>query len=75
MRKHTLRQEQIISCLLQGMSNREIAQELGLAERTIKAAFNRLFIMHEIHDPDKISRVVLAVKMYRERNEPQGSTR
>ena len=37
------RERQIIDLLLQGCDNSEIAQDLNIAERTVKAHFNRLF--------------------------------
>lgn len=73
--RHSMREEQIISLLLQGMTNAEIGKELGVKERTVKSYMNRLFIKHDIHDERKINRVVLAVMMYQERNDPTRSTR
>jgi DNA-binding NarL/FixJ family response regulator len=37
------RERQIIELLLQGCDNAEIARDLNIAERTVKAYFNRLF--------------------------------
>ena len=34
----TPRQEQILDCIAQGMTNRQIGQHLGLAEQTVKNA-------------------------------------
>ncbi len=38
------RERQIIDLLLQGCDNGEIARDLNMAERTVKAYFNRLFV-------------------------------
>src|SRR3979411_1328125 len=38
------RERQIIDLLLQGCDNSEIARDLNIAERTVKAHFNRLFL-------------------------------
>ena len=38
------REQQIIDLLLQGCDNSEIARDLHIAERTVKAQFNRLFL-------------------------------
>ncbi len=61
------RQEQVIELLLQGCSNKEIGNRLGMAERTVKAHMNRLFLKYQINDPNKIKRVELAVKIYQEK--------
>ncbi len=61
------RQDQVIELLLQGCSNKEIGNRLGMAERTVKAHMNRLFLKYQINDPNKIKRVELAVKIYQEK--------
>ena len=38
------RERQIVELLLQGCDNSEIARDLNMAERTVKAHFNRLFL-------------------------------
>src|SRR5215467_5622953 len=57
------REQQIIDLLLQGCDNSEIARNLRMAERTVKAYFNRLFVRFGIHDG--IKRVKLATLIYR----------
>ena len=59
----SLRDRQIIDLLLQGCDNREIAKELNIARRTVKAHFNRLFLRFGI--ADGIKRVKLAILLYR----------
>jgi DNA-binding NarL/FixJ family response regulator len=57
------RERQIIDLLLQGCDNSEIARDLHIAERTVKAHFNRLFLRFGIKDG--IKRVKLATMLYR----------
>ena len=62
------RERQIVELLLQGCVNAEIARELNMAPRTVKAHFNKLFLRFGISDG--IKRVKLATMMYR-RQTPQ----
>src|SRR3954466_747400 len=57
------RDQQIAELLLQGCDNAEIATELNMARRTVKARFNRLFLHFGIRQG--IKRVKLAVLLYR----------
>src|SRR5450759_857734 len=57
------RERQIIDLLLQGCDNSEIAKDLHMAERTVKAHFNRLFLRFGIKGG--IKRVKLATLLYR----------
>ena len=57
------RERQIAELLLQGCSNEEIAQQLNIALRTVKAHFNRLFLRFGI--TGGIKRVKLATLLYR----------
>jgi Bacterial regulatory proteins, luxR family len=57
------REKQIAELLLQGCSNEEIAQQLHIALRTVKAHFNRLFLRFGI--TGGIKRVKLATLLYR----------
>ena len=57
------REQQIVELLLQGCDNNEIAKELNMARRTVKAHFNRLFLRFGI--ADGIKRVKLAILLYR----------
>jgi DNA-binding NarL/FixJ family response regulator len=59
------RESQIVELLLQGCVNAEIARELKMAPRTVKAHFNRLYLRFGISDG--IKRVKLATLMYRSR--------
>jgi DNA-binding NarL/FixJ family response regulator len=57
------RERQIVDLLLQGCDNSEIARDLNIAERTVKAHFNRLFLRYGIKGG--IKRVKLATLLYR----------
>src|SRR6202044_3851931 len=57
------REREIVELLLQGCDNAEIAKQLKMARRTVKAHFNRLFLRFGI--TDGIKRVKLATLLYR----------
>src|SRR3977135_1790414 len=57
------REQQIADLLLQGCDNSEIASQLKMARRTVKAHFNRLFLRFGINSGFK--RVKLATILYR----------
>jgi DNA-binding NarL/FixJ family response regulator len=57
------REQQIVDLLLQGCDNAEIASQLKMARRTVKAHFNRLFLRFGI--TSGIKRVKLATLLYR----------
>src|SRR5215813_4676580 len=57
------REQQIADLLLQGCDNDEIARQLKMARRTVKAHFNRLFLRFGI--TDGVKRVKLATLLYR----------
>src|ERR1700730_5665498 len=57
------RERQITELLLQGCDNTEIAKQLKMARRTVKAHFNRLFLRFGINNG--IKRVKLATLLYR----------
>ncbi len=54
----------VAALLLQGCENQEIADKLGIARRTVKAHFNRMFLRYQI--TSGVKRVKLAVLLYRE---------
>ena len=68
------REQQIAELLLQGCDNAEIAKQLKMTRRTVKAHFNRLFVRFGIHDG--IKRAKLATLLYRKRlrSEASGSS-
>jgi len=57
------REQQIADLLLQGCDNREIARQLKMKHRTVKAHFSRLFLRFGIQRG--IKRVKLATLLYR----------
>jgi DNA-binding NarL/FixJ family response regulator len=57
------RQRQIVELLMQGCDNAEIARQLNIALRTVKAHLNRLFLQFGI--TGGIKRVKLATLLYR----------
>jgi len=57
------REQQITDLLLQGCDNAEIAKQLKIAPRTVKAHFNRMFMRFGI--TSGIKRVKLATLLYR----------
>jgi len=57
------REQQIVDLLLQGCDNDDIAKQLKMARRTVKAHFNRLFLRFGINGG--IKRVKLATLLYR----------
>jgi two-component system, NarL family, nitrate/nitrite response regulator NarL len=61
----TPREAQIANLLLRGCGNQEIATELHMGKRTVKAHFSRMFLRFGIKDG--IRRVKLAVLLYRDR--------
>ena len=63
------REYQIVELLLLGCDNAEIARELKMAPRTVKAHFNRLYLRFGISDG--IKRVKLATLMYRRQTTQQ----
>ena len=60
------REDQLGALLLECRTNREIARELGIAPRTVKAHLNRMFAKYGI--TDGVKRVKLAVVLYREQH-------
>ena len=65
------KERQVAKLLLDGAPNSDIAKELGMSLRTVKAYMNRLFCLYKI-DEGGVRRVRLAVQMYREEREHDG---
>ena len=61
------REQRVVDLLLEGCDNAEIAQQLGMKPRTVKAHFNRLFMRFGIEGG--IKRVKLATLLYRKQCE------
>jgi DNA-binding NarL/FixJ family response regulator len=60
--KITPRDEQVLKLLVQGCSNKEIAQQLNISPRTVKQHLRTLFLRAGIRDGRK--RVKLATAMF-----------
>lgn len=60
-----LREKQVVDLLLQGYTNNEIATELKIHPRTVKAHFFRMFMRFQISGG--VKRVKLATMIYRSR--------
>ena len=63
------REQQVLELLLQGCDNAEIASQLKMALRTVKAHLNRLFLRFGIRGG--IKRVKLATLVYRRQSRSQ----
>jgi DNA-binding NarL/FixJ family response regulator len=70
--KLTRREQQVVNLLLEGCENIEIARQLGISHRTVKACFNRLYLRFGI--TSGIKRVKLATRLYRSQFSPQMTT-
>jgi DNA-binding NarL/FixJ family response regulator len=60
--KITQRDEQVLGLLVQGCSNKEIAEQLNISPRTVKQHLRTLFLRAGIRDGRK--RVKLATAMF-----------
>ena len=69
--KITQRDEQVLNLLVQGCSNKEIAEELSISPRTVKQHLRTLFLRADIRDGRK--RVKLATAMF-EKQRGQSAT-
>lgn len=67
MTRHTKREDDVGKYLLQGLGNKEIADRMGIQERTVKSYLHQMYIKHGISEVNRIKRIVLAVKLYEER--------
>ena len=65
----TPREHEVAELLLRGCDQAEIAKELKMARRTVKAYFNRMYMRAGLSDFTGIKRVQLAVMLHRGRKE------
>lgn len=63
------REKEIAELLLLAYDNAEIAKQLKMARRTVKAHFNRMFIRAGLGNFNGIKRVRLATMLYREQRQ------
>jgi DNA-binding NarL/FixJ family response regulator len=69
MRKHTPRQQAVITLLLEGMSNLQIATKLGVKLAAVNGHLNKLYLKYNLeHASGKEKRAELAVILYQERH-------
>ena len=66
--KLTPREHEVAELLLLGCDQAEIAKELTMSRRTVKAYFNRMFLRAGLSDFTGIKRVQLAMMLHRERH-------
>ena len=59
----TRREQQVVNLLLEGCENTDIARQLGIAPRTVKACFNHLYLRFGI--TSGVKRVKLATFLFR----------
>lgn len=71
LRNLSHREQQVANLLLSGAANSEIASELCMSIRTVKAYMHRLFCLYQI-EKGGVRRVRLAVLIYREQQEHDG---
>ena len=69
--KITPRDEEVLKLLVQGCSNKEIAQQLSISPRTVKQHLRTLFLRAGIRDGRK--RVKLATAMFQKEQAQSGS--
>lgn len=55
------RQEQTVRCLLDGLTDKQIAAKLGIAESTVRSYLQRLYAKHNVQD-----RTALVVYVFRQ---------
>lgn len=67
--KITPRDEDVLNLLMRGCSNKEIAENLGISERTVKAHLRTIFLRAGINDGRK--RIKLVVALIAARGLPQ----
>jgi len=65
------REQMIVDLLLQGCDNEDIARQLNMKLRTVKAYFKRLFTRFGI--TDGVKRVKLATLLYRRQLEAEAA--
>jgi two-component system nitrate/nitrite response regulator NarP len=54
LEQHTVRQEQIISLIGEGLSNKEIADIIGISERTVKFHVSNLLQKYQVDNRRKL---------------------
>ncbi len=55
----TDREQQVLSCLFEGLANQEIAASIGVSESSVKATLQRLFSKTGVRTRSQLVRIVL----------------
>jgi len=55
----TEREQQVLSCVFEGLANKEIAARIGVSESSIKATLQQLFSKTGVRTRSQLVRIVL----------------
>ena len=59
-RAFTEREQQVLSCVFEGLANKEIAARIGVSESSVKATLQQLFSKTGVRTRSQLVRIVLA---------------
>ena len=57
--RFTRRQRQVLSCIFEGLGNKEIAARIGVSENSVKATLQQLFSKTGVHTRSQLVRITL----------------
>ncbi len=57
--RFTEREQQVLSCVFEGLANKEIAARIGVSESSIKATLQQLFSKTGVRTRSQLVRIVL----------------
>jgi DNA-binding NarL/FixJ family response regulator len=58
-RRFTEREQQVLSCVFEGLANKEIAARIGVSESSVKATLQQLFSKTGVRTRSQLVRIVL----------------
>ncbi|MGC2731135.1 MAG: LuxR C-terminal-related transcriptional regulator, partial [Candidatus Sulfotelmatobacter sp.] len=58
-RAFTAREQQVLSCVFEGLANKEIAARIGVSESSVKATLQQLFSKTGVRTRSQLVRIVL----------------
>jgi two-component system, NarL family, nitrate/nitrite response regulator NarL len=58
-RSFTEREQQVLSCVFEGLANKEIAVRIGVSESSVKATLQQLFSKTGVRTRSQLVRIVL----------------
>jgi len=58
-RPFTEREQQVLSCVFEGLANKEIADRIGVTESSVKATLQQLFTKTGVRTRSQLVRIVL----------------